>query len=119
AEIEAGDPAVGLRTIEDVWKVKSTWYPPDSWQLAHLGGLRGHALAKLRRFQEAEPLLIKAHETLRADPGCPPIRRLQACERLAALYDAMQAPEKATAVRDQPIGAPEGLNDPRPNPDRP
>ena len=54
----------------------------------------------LRRFEEAERLLLESYEKL--DPPSPPLRKLrrgEALERIVGLYEAWGKPEKAAEWR--------------------
>ena len=51
------------------------------------------------RYTEAEPLLLGSIEVLQQTPGVPRERVQQALERIIALYDAWEQPEKAKPWR--------------------
>jgi tetratricopeptide (TPR) repeat protein len=57
-------------------------------------GWLGECLVAMKKYEEAEPLLLAAHEGAIL-PGAEPDERRLACERLAAMYEAMDRPEEA------------------------
>jgi hypothetical protein len=65
----------------------------------------GGCLARLGRFQEAEPLLLRGHEGLAAAAARAPYRRA-ALTRLVALYEAWGKPDLAARYRSQDAAPP-------------
>ena len=63
---------------------------------------RGACLTGLKRYAEAEPLLVEAEEGLRTAPGVPARHYRQAVEQLVKLYDAWGKPREAAKWRDPP-----------------
>jgi hypothetical protein len=74
---------------------------PNSWQAASLQSLLGAALTGLKRFAEAEPLLLAGYENLKKQQSRIPAGSAQvlpdAGARLVKLYVDWGAPEKAEA----------------------
>jgi tetratricopeptide (TPR) repeat protein len=72
---------------------------PDNWQRYHTAGLVGAALAGQGKNDEAERLLIAAHDgILKRLPASDSIIRTrlrEVVERLARLYESTSRPEKA------------------------
>jgi eukaryotic-like serine/threonine-protein kinase len=62
----------------------------------------GECLTRMRRFAEAEPLLLNTQSALLKSLGPKHDRVLKARVRLADLYDAMQQPERAAPWRGEP-----------------
>ncbi|MFN8176444.1 MAG: serine/threonine-protein kinase [bacterium] len=58
------------------------------WRRFETTSLLGSALAAQRRYEEAEPLLLGSSDSLSRLAGTPAIRRTQAKDRLAAMYQA-------------------------------
>jgi serine/threonine protein kinase/tetratricopeptide (TPR) repeat protein len=69
--------------------------PPER---ARAEGVLGLCLLGLRRFDEAEPLLLASYASLDAQPRASRARR-EALQRLVALYGARGETEKAAAYR--------------------
>ena len=76
------------------------WYKPD------VQSALGAALAGLRRFDEAEPLLVAGYEGLRDSPVAPPAHLRAAVERLVSFYGASGRPEQAMVWRTRLDGLP-------------
>ncbi len=73
----------------------------DHWLIPNTESNLGAALAGQRRFEEAEPLLVDAYETLRDHARASPARRRQALERVVALYEAWGKPDRAAEWRSR------------------
>jgi serine/threonine protein kinase len=78
---------------------------PEAWQTASIESLLGSALAGLKRFAEAEPLLLESHENLaklqdRIPAGSRPIVSDSGL-RLVQLYSDWGQPEKAEAWKSR------------------
>jgi tetratricopeptide (TPR) repeat protein len=65
------------------------------WRTALATNTEGAAIAGLRNFAEAEPLLLGSQELLRNDPAAPGIYVAEATRRVARLYTDWGKPEKA------------------------
>jgi tetratricopeptide (TPR) repeat protein len=59
----------------------------------------GLALVRQKRFAEAEPMLLDAHESLAANTGPRSFETQQAVAALVELYDAWARPERAAQFR--------------------
>jgi tetratricopeptide (TPR) repeat protein len=73
--------------------------PPGHWLLASSESALGACLTALRRFAEAETLLLRAHEALVASVGASHERTLEARKRLVRLYEAWGRPRLADPFR--------------------
>jgi hypothetical protein len=62
----------------------------------------GRCLMALRRYGEAEPLLLAAYDRLRADGVGSPHSVGEVAKRIVELYEASGEPEKAAEWRDKP-----------------
>ncbi len=69
--------------------------PPEHWLLPYLWGGQGETLARLNRFEEAEPLLVNSHRVFLTTRGEDHSLTRKARERLADLYRAWGKPDKA------------------------
>lgn len=68
---------------------------PDSWRVADAESILGGCLAAQGRFEEAEPLLVRAYEALVKDPADGNRRAGEALARVVALYRTSGKPERA------------------------
>jgi eukaryotic-like serine/threonine-protein kinase len=65
--------------------------------IAH--SIRGECLVALKRYDEAEPLLIESYHTIKTSQGAHNPRTNDALRRLIALYEAWPKPELAAQYR--------------------
>lgn len=72
--------------------------PEGHWYTAVAASTEGAALAGLRRYNEAEALLVDSYSLLSNDVNAIPAFVEEAGERLVALYEIWGKPEKAAAV---------------------
>ena len=73
---------------------------PDSSKLADAESVLGSCLMAQRRFQEAEPLLVKSYQALlRQDEGDGAKQAPLALKRIVDLYNAWGRPEKAASYQ--------------------
>jgi hypothetical protein len=72
--------------------------PDGHWRTAVAANTEGAALAGLRRFAEAEGLLVESYTVLSNDASAIPMFVNQASERLVSLYEAWGKPEKAAEI---------------------
>src|SRR5262249_367643 len=99
ARTGAGDPTEGERLLRDGLAIVRKALPPGHWFPADAESRLGDCLTTLKRFAEAEPLLLGSYQGLQAAAGTPPARRIQALERLVRFYDLASQPEKAAVWR--------------------
>ncbi|MFL6236752.1 MAG: tetratricopeptide repeat protein [Thermoanaerobaculia bacterium] len=72
---------------------------PKSWRVADTQSVLGGCLAALRRFPEAEPLLLKSYPALQHDKGDGAKHAEEARQRIIDLYTAWGKPERLGAYR--------------------
>jgi hypothetical protein len=76
---------------------------PDAWNTFNTQSMLGGALLGQKKYDEAEPLLLKGYEGMkqRADtiPEPGEIRLTEAVERLVRLFDATGQHDQAAAYR--------------------
>jgi tetratricopeptide (TPR) repeat protein len=101
ARTGAGNPAEGERSLREGLDIVSKALPENHWFRADAQGRLGDCLTTLKRFDEAEPLLLGSYKKLQAAPGTPPPQRIQAVDRLVQLYRAWGRPEKAAQWRQK------------------
>jgi tetratricopeptide (TPR) repeat protein len=95
-----GDAELVLRDCVAIREKKAA----DDWTTFNTRSMLGEALVGLKRFGEAERLLVAGYEGIRARREKIPkeirgIRESEAAERLVALYDAWQKPDEAARWR--------------------
>ncbi len=67
--------------------------PASSWERDQAKSALGASLLDQGRFAEAEPLLLESYDRLRANRFAPPIRRRDALEGIARMYERWNAAE--------------------------
>jgi serine/threonine-protein kinase len=72
---------------------------PDSWRTADAESVLGSCLAAQRRFQEAEPLLVRSYTALKQDEGDGAKQASVARQRIIDLYTAWGRPDRAAAYQ--------------------
>ena len=87
----------GLATLQE--KV-----PSDASQIAHAQSLLGALLTAHTRYQEAELMLMSGYEVLLTEQGAGSRRTRDARERLVALYEAWDKPDKAARYNIEWLG---------------
>jgi hypothetical protein len=83
-------------------EILSQAYGDDHWRTAWAKSLQGAALAKLERFEEAEPIAVAAYEALRINDGARPVHIDTARQRVVDLYLAWDRPERAGSFAEAP-----------------
>ncbi len=99
ARTGAGAAAQGERLLREGLATARKGLPTGHWFPADAESRLGGCLVSLKRFDEAQPLLLGGCRKLLAAAGTPPARRLQALERLVHYYDLRGQPEEAAAWR--------------------
>jgi WD40 repeat protein len=92
-----------LELRERVWPKNSS----DLWVISNSRGSIGEALAGQKRYAEAEPFLLRAHDELKDTKGAAADRAAEIGRVLARLYEATQQPAKAAEWRERVAGAAE------------
>ncbi|MBU0637320.1 MAG: serine/threonine-protein kinase [Planctomycetes bacterium] len=100
--IERGDFAGAIHPLRQYVQIMegaelTHWYIPANKSLL------GACLMRLRRFDEAEPLLIEAHAELQQQLGSDATATQTALQRLIDFYEAVDQPAKAAAYRARRI----------------
>jgi hypothetical protein len=82
-----------------VIEARRTLNRKDNWALFDAESLLGDCLTLQGRFPEAEPLLLKSFDAMKANHAVP--HRVRAArERIVRLYQAWGKPEQAARWRD-------------------
>jgi tetratricopeptide (TPR) repeat protein len=85
----------GLAAARRVADIHATMLPPDDWRIATIHGIIGMCLAHLRRYSEAEPVLLRAVADLEASRGTRFHQTQSTYETLRDLYAATGRPADA------------------------
>ena len=67
----------------------------EHWRTAIAISAEGAALAGLKKYDEAEPLLIRSYDVLSADKGALPVFVTETTERVVSLYEDWGRAEEA------------------------
>ncbi len=91
----AGRLAEAAGEYERLCRISRALFPEANWYAAALAAEYGECLLQLRRFDEAEPVLLASYGDFRASLGDEHDRTRTAAKRLARLYIMSGRPEKA------------------------
>jgi eukaryotic-like serine/threonine-protein kinase len=97
--MKKGDLAAAEQEFISVLDLASEHLGPDHPYVLVFANNYGECLTRMRRFKEAESLLLRTQTGLAKAFGAQHDRSLKARARLADLYDAMQQPERAAVWR--------------------
>jgi tetratricopeptide (TPR) repeat protein len=100
ALLDAGRPADALPVLREASEGRRKALPPTDWRLAVTDSHLGATLAALKRFEEAEPLLLAAEKVLASASAAPAARKAQARARLVTLYESWGKPDRAAPFRE-------------------
>ena len=112
---QAGEPKEGEKLLREALELHRKAPPVGTWAwvTAENESLLGGCLAAQGRYAAAEPLLLQSYGALKDKPAAPPLRKLQALERIVKLYEGWGKPEKAAEWRKKLPAAP-NAKDPSP-----
>ena len=94
-----GKAIEGEPYLQEAVVVRKRTNPPGDAGTAHATSILGECLTAQKRYAEAEPLLIKGHNELKAKLGDQHKRTIDARERLAKLYERWGKPDEAARYR--------------------
>jgi tetratricopeptide (TPR) repeat protein len=94
-----GDAVKGEPLLQDGSALVRKTLPENHWFPADAESRLGGCLASIKRFDQAEPLLLDAYKELQDASGTPPARRTQALARLVHFYEARNLKDKAKEWR--------------------
>jgi tetratricopeptide (TPR) repeat protein len=92
-ETDRPEAALEMATTANDSLIQS--YGEEHWRTNWAQSLRGAALSTLKRFDEAEPLLVNSYESLKNNSGARPVLVRTELEIVATLYTAWGRPEDA------------------------
>jgi tetratricopeptide (TPR) repeat protein len=99
----AGKAAEAEQPLREGLEIRRAVLPKGHRAAAEAESLLGGCLVALRRYAEAEPLLVSSYEALQQDDAAPPRVLREAHERLVQLYQAWDKPGKAQEWRDREV----------------
>ncbi|HET9662678.1 MAG TPA: tetratricopeptide repeat protein, partial [Burkholderiales bacterium] len=94
-----GDFDEGYQLAAKAKSIFAASLPEGHWRTAVAAGTEGAALAGLKKYEEAEPLLVDSYAVLSHDSGALSLFVTESARRLEALYSAWGKPEKAREYR--------------------
>jgi len=97
--IEHGDAAGTADDLRRVLAARQRIYPAGDWRIGQAQSLLGAAFFARGEYDEAEALLLSAHETLKPVGGYQDHERLDNRARLALLYQTLGRADEARAYR--------------------
>ena len=97
----SGDAARAADLLRESIVIHSSALAPNHWQTATTRSLLARCLVDLRRFAEAERLLIDAYAVVEKEFGVAHVRVQAVVEHAVELYDAWKRPEQAALWRQR------------------
>jgi eukaryotic-like serine/threonine-protein kinase len=97
--IERGEAQEAESMLREGLEIQHAVLLPDCWQIDEAESVLGSCLAMLKRFEEAEPILLQSYAALKAKRPANDRRIEQARKRLLNLYLTWKKPDKAAHYR--------------------
>jgi eukaryotic-like serine/threonine-protein kinase len=94
-----GNPARAESLLREVLTIRHRLVAADDWRTLSAESMLGEALTGLRRYDEAEAVLLHASQLLKDGPGARGRDFAATRRRLVTLYEAQGHPEKAAPYR--------------------
>lgn len=85
--------------LDEVLRICRSAYPGDHWWTAYAESVLGECLVAGKRYEEAESLLLQSHSVMKGLRGDDDRYVVEACQRIADLYDAWGEPGKAVTCK--------------------
>jgi serine/threonine-protein kinase len=101
---EHGHPQEAEALLNEALEMRRRDLSAGNWQIADAESVLGGCLAALRRFGDAEPLLVDGYTILKAKRGEHDKQTERALARLIHLYSLWGKPDKAAAYRTASAG---------------
>ena len=105
--IERGESDSAEQHLRRCLEIRKEALPEDHLLTAWARILLGGILADRELYAEAEPLLVQGGSIIEASPTTSVEKKLEAFERVAALYDAWGKEDRAAEWRAKPSNTPE------------
>ena len=90
------------RALSTASEAESTFlaaFGPDHWRTSGAASMKGAALAGMKRYDEAEPVLTAGYEALENDGGALPFLVNATAEALVSMYTDWGKPDQAARYR--------------------
>ena len=104
--IGGGDPEEAEPLLRECLQIRSASEAYNDRLIANTESLLGACLTALRRYEEAEPLLLGSYPRIESAEEEPDDLASAACQRIIDLYDAWGDAEKANAWRAKLLSPP-------------
>ncbi|HLG14769.1 MAG TPA: serine/threonine-protein kinase [Blastocatellia bacterium] len=96
---DKGTPLDAEPLLREGLEIRRKAFSAGDWRTAEAQSVLGGCLAALKRYDEAEPLLVESYATLKAKRGDRDRTTQQTLKRLISLYEAWGKSEKAAPYR--------------------
>jgi serine/threonine protein kinase len=96
-----GNPKEAEPPLRESLEIRRKSLVPECWVTAQTASELGGALTELKKYDEAEPMLIDAHKTLDQSPMAPPAYTEEALKRIVELYEKQGDSAKAAQWRSK------------------
>jgi serine/threonine protein kinase len=103
---QTGQASEGERLLREGLPRCQRAFPKKHWLSADAASRLGSCLTALRHFTEAEKLLLDSYETLHKAPGTPPVRTIEAVDRIVKLYETWGKANEAAQWRAKRLALP-------------
>jgi serine/threonine-protein kinase len=97
---DKGDLAPAETLFRRALELRETASPEGQFEIAQAKGGLGHCLLAMRRFGQAEPLLLECYQYFRAERGHHDRHTQQALDGIIKLYEAWGKAESASQYRN-------------------
>jgi serine/threonine-protein kinase len=97
--VARGNAQEGEGILRDALRFRSSKFKSGYWQIAEAQSALGNCLAALKRYDEAEPLLVESYSSIKSLRAESDWLTRRALGRVASLYQAWGKPEKAAQYR--------------------
>jgi serine/threonine-protein kinase len=90
--VDRGDSHQAEAVLREALALRKQALPEGSWEIAEAESELGYCLAKFRRFDEAEPLLLQSYQILKTKRGAESKQTRLALDHIIDLYQAWRRP---------------------------
>ncbi len=101
ALLKSDQPADAEPVLRECVAIREEVLEKDDWLIANARSNLGESLAKQAKLTEAEPLLVESADALQGHAKVPEIRKAEAIQRVADLYEAWHAAEPDRGYDDK------------------
>jgi hypothetical protein len=97
--MDGGNPQGTEPLLREGLEISRKGLPPGHWQTAVAESVLGRCLISLKRYDEAEPLLVESYPIIKSNFGDRDRLTQRALSRIIDLYEAWGKPDKAAEYR--------------------